>query len=254
MKTFTLLLLLVATTAFAKLQYVSPMPGSILNSPSSHIIIRDGRYIDPASVDAAFFLLEGNKSGNHSFRVAFSDDQKTILLYPHQPFAFDEEVTVSIKAGIRVLDGAAVEPYTFHFTTHREYTPAEQEQFRQMPRILMEEEQKKWAPVSNETAEKDPADRQLLGSFTIVKNTNPSPGSVFYDAWNGSFGSTTYDGFNIITNDGDSVYASDKASVCFDFSLNPNGYLSVYNDDVNRFDVYDSNYVLIDSYAPGNGR
>ncbi|MEO6169109.1 MAG: aryl-sulfate sulfotransferase [Chitinophagales bacterium] len=254
MKLFTLFFLLIATSAVAKFEYVSPMPGSILNSPQSHIIIREGRYIDPASIDESLFLLQGTKSGTHSFRIAFSDDQKTILLYPHQPFAFNEEVTVSIKAGLAVHDVANVDPYSFQFTTNREYTSAEQEQFKQLPRILMEEEQKKWAPVTNEVAEKDPANRQLIGSFSIVKNTNPSPGSIFYDAWNGSFGSTTFDGFNIITNDGDSVFASDKVSVCFDFSLNPNGYLSVYNDNINRFDVYDSNYVLIESYAPGNGR
>ncbi|MBX7107936.1 MAG: aryl-sulfate sulfotransferase [Chitinophagales bacterium] len=249
--------LLSSAAAFARYQYVSPMPGSTLNTPLTHIIIREGSVLDPASLDASRFTLTGSKSGGHSFRIAFSDDQKTILLYPDVPFGYAEEVTVNVMSGISALDGRLLDPYKFSFTTHRAYSAAEQENFKLLPQIVMEEEMKKNG-VPPVPEQQDPAfnpnERALLGSFTIVKNINPSPGEIFYDAWNGNFGSTTYDGYNIITPDGDSVYASDKVSVCFDFSVNPNGYLSVFNDNANRFDVYDSNYVLIDSYYPGNGR
>lgn len=255
MKILTLCLLLVATSAMAKFQYVSPMPGSDLNSPASHIIIREGGYINSATLSKDHFTVSGSKSGQHSFRLVLSDDQKTILLYPQQEFGFDEEVTVSVYAGISTTEGKQVEPYTFSFFTHREYTAAEKENFRQLKSILQQEEEKKNAPYYENEPNNGPSQRDLIGSFTIVNNTDPSPGSVFYDAWNGSFfGSTQYDGYNIITPDGDSVFASGTANVCFDFSLNPNGYLSVYNSNQERFDVLDSNYTVIDSYYPGNGR
>lgn len=258
MKQLLLLSFLLCTvTVFAGYQYVSPMPGSTLNTPLTHIIIREGSLLDPASIDPTRFSVSGSKSGEHSFRMAFSDDGKTILLYPDHPFGFGEEVTVTILPGIKSMHGITIAPYTFSFTTHREYTAAEQENFKLLPKIVLQEEMKKYAlePVQEtEGPALGPNDRALLGSFSIVKNINPTPGEIFYDAWNGNFGSSAYDGYNIITPDGDSIYASDKVSVCFDFSINPNGYLSVYNDNVNRFDVFDSNYVLIDSYTPGNGR
>ncbi|MEP7129212.1 MAG: Ig-like domain-containing protein [Chitinophagales bacterium] len=258
MKIFFVFFFLITTSAFAKYQYVSPMPGSTLNAPESQIIIREGSYLDPSTINAARFTLEGTKSGYHHFRVVFSDDQKTIVLYPSQPFGFDEKVTVSIIQGLKTLQGSMIDSFTFSFTTDREYTIAEQKQFTQLAKMNREERPlESLIDFSNATVEKNefnPTERQLSGSFTIVNNTNPSPGDIFYDAWNGNFGSALYDGYNIITTDGDSVYASDKASICFDFKLNPNGYLSVFNDALNRFDVLDSNYVLIDSYYPANGR
>jgi hypothetical protein len=253
MKTLTLFFLILSTAAVAKFQYVSPMPGSGLNNPEHNIILREGRFIDPSSLSNDLFVLQGSKSGIHSFRMVFSDDHKTILLYPDQAFGYDEDVSVSILGGIRTTEGKIIEPYSFSFTTHREYSALERESFKNLKSILLLEEMKKEG--FGDYAEKDPAERQLNGSFTIVKNTNPAPGNIFYDAWNGGFfGSTKYDGYNIITPDGDSVYASEKAAVCFDFSINPNGHLSVYNDNFGRFDVLDSNYALIDSYYPGNGR
>lgn len=258
MKIFTYIFLLIATSANAKFQYVAPMPGSTLNSTLSHIIIRDGRVLDQAKINPAFFEIAGSKSGVHDFRLVFSDDHKTILLYPNIPFDFTEEVTVTIHAGLQMQDGGNADGFAFSFTTDRDYTAAEKENFRKLPEILMEEERKKWAPGS--TAGKEIGDPQLLnghqvtGSFTIVKNTDPTPGEIFFDAWNGVFGNNIYDGYSIITTDGDSVYGSAKATVCFDFSVNPNGYLSVFNSSLNRFDVIDSNYTLIDSYYPGNGR
>jgi hypothetical protein len=254
MKIYTLLFLLISMSAMAKFQYVSPMPGSELNNPASHIIIREGSFLDVTSVSNQLFSLLGSKSGVHAFRIVLSDDQKTILLYPHQPFGFDEAVTVSINTGLRTTEGRLINSYSFSFTTHREYTSVEKENFKMLKSVLQKEEEKKWAPYYENEPSNGPQERALLGSFTIIKNTDPSPGSIFYDAWNGGFGSNTYDGYNIITPDGDSVYASGTASVCFDFSLNPNGYLSVYNNSQGRFDVFDSNYVMIDSYYPGNGR
>ncbi|MBK9733319.1 MAG: aryl-sulfate sulfotransferase [Chitinophagaceae bacterium] len=258
MKVFLVLFFLISTSAFAKYQYVSPMPGSTLNAPESQIIIREGSYLDPSSINAERFILEGTKSGYHNFRVAFSDDQKTIVLYPSKPFGFDEKVTVSIMQGLKTLQGYLIDSFTFSFITDRAYTMAEQKQFQQLAAMSREERPLDDAiDFSYNKVEKNPfnpTERQLSGSFTIVNNSNPSPGDIFYDAWNGNFGSALYDGYNIITTDGDSVYASDKASICFDFKLNPNGYLSVFNDAMSCFDVFDSNYVLIDSYYPANGR
>jgi len=256
MKTTSLLLFLcISSLAFAKYQYVSPMPGSTMISPEHNIIIRHGEILDASSVNKDVFIIHGSKSGDHTFRCVISRDQKTIVLYPDQPFGFDENVTVTVNAGLRTNNAGNIESYSFSFSTHREYSPEEKTYFKKMNTLSMEMEQ----PVNEQSANeplKEPGDneREISGSFTIITNTNPAPGDVFYDAWNGNFfGSTKFDGYNIITNDGDSVFASDKISTCFDFSINPDGYLSVYNSDKGGFDILDSNYTVIDTYYPGNG-
>jgi hypothetical protein len=252
MKTIILCLLFFPLAVAAKFQYVSPMPGSVMNNPEHHIILREGNEIDPRSLNSDLFILHGSKSGDHVFRLVFSEDRKTILLYPFQPFGFDEEVTVSVGSGLQTTAGNVIEPYSFTFQTHREYTASEQKDFKDLKSILLQEEMEK--ELAKETEREDPSARQLVGSFTIVKNTNPTPGQIFYDAWNGGFGSKSFDGYNIITPAGDSVYASGNVSICFDFSINPNGYLSVYNENKGGFDILDSNYTVIDTYYPGNGR
>lgn len=257
MKSFTLLLALAfCTHAYAQFQYVSPMPGSTLIDPDHHIIIREGRSIDASSVNKNLFSITGSLSGAHSFKLVLSDDGKTILLYPDQPFAFSEQVVVSVASGLKTKTGETASGYSFSFSTHREYTPAELENFKNAKAILQEQDAQQWGMLNDRSeGPTGPLEREISGSFSIITNTNPSPGSVFYDAWNGNFfGSTKFDGYNIISNNGDSIFASDKATICFDFSLNPNGYLSVYNSDKGRFDILDSNFVVIDSYTPGNGR
>lgn len=255
MKNITLLALLsFSSAAFAQYQYVSPKPGATYVNPGHHIIIRQGQLLDRSSVTGDLFSISGAVSGNHTFRTVVSSDGKTVLLYPEHPFAFNEQVTVNVASGLRTVTGEMAGAYTFSFTTHREYTIDETEKFSILKAIFLEQDMERWAGNKNDEPNLENA-RELSGSFTIVTNTNPSPGSVFYDAWNGNFfGSTKFDGYNIISNDGDSIYASDKETICFDFSLNPNGYLSVYNSDQGRFDVFDSSYNLIDSYDPGNGR
>ncbi|MFI5135901.1 MAG: Ig-like domain-containing protein, partial [Chitinophagales bacterium] len=252
MKILTFLFLLVSTTAFAQFQYVSPMPGSTLINPEHNIIIREGNLLDPSSLNKNLFTLHGSKSGDFSFRIVLSTDQKTILLCPDHPFGYDEEISVSISSGLRTRSGNAIEPYSFSFTTHPEYTAAEKENFRNLKEIFLSEGIKNVNGKEN----KNPGsgDRQISGSFTILNDSNPTPGDIFYDAWNGTFfGSTKYDGYNIITPQGDSVFSSDKFTICFDFSINPDGYLSVYNDVKGGFDILDSNYTVIDTYYPGNG-
>jgi hypothetical protein len=230
------------------------MPGSTLINPEHSIIIREGSLLNKASLTDNLFSIVGSKSGDHSFRLVLSDDQKTVLLYPLVPFAYDESVTVNINSGMLTREGKTVEPYSFNFSTHREYTPQEQKNFKDAESLL-------FAPEKNQGRAEDKKgkgadnERALNGSFTIITNNNPTPGDIFYDAWNGNFfGSTKYDGYNIITPAGDSVYSSDKLSICFDFSINPDGYLSVYNSNKGGFDILDSNYQVIDTYYPGNGR
>jgi len=253
MKLLTFLFIIHCSTAFAQFQYVSPVPGSTLVSPEHSIIIREGNLIDPSSLDKNLFAIQGSRSGDHTFRMVLSKDEKTILLYPDHPFGYDEVVNVSVSSGLKMLSGNLIGPYSFNFSTHREYSESEKQNFKNVKQLFMSEGVDK----SNVKAENWHAQayRLISGSFTVVNDSNPTPGDIFYDAWNATLNGTGnyYNGYNIITPQGDSVFASKRANFSFDFSINPDGYLSVYNDSIGAFNILDSGYHVIDTYYPGNG-
>ncbi|HYV90144.1 MAG TPA: arylsulfotransferase family protein [Chitinophagales bacterium] len=253
MKNLTLLFLLLHSAAFAQFQYVSPMPGSKMSNINHNIIIRPGSLLDASSLSNKLFSVEGTRSGIHDFKIVLARDGKTIILQPVTPFSYSEEVTVRISAGLKTVNRKTLSGYSFSFSTHREYSLAEQEQLHNAKQILMKEELQRNG-YDESTAGDDEGDlRDITGGFTIVNNTNPTPGEIFFDAWGGFGFSTKFDGYNIIEPNGDSVYYSAKRAYDFDFDVNPNGYLSVYNTNYPRYDILDSSYAVIDYYYPANG-
>src|SRR6059058_548874 len=104
-KTFSFIIdIFIVQFALAQYQFVSPVPGS-KNLPVEHnIVIRPGASkLEPSSVRASLFSIQGSKSGNHVFSLVLCDDGKTINLNPKIPFAFDEAVSVSISKGLMTV-------------------------------------------------------------------------------------------------------------------------------------------------------
>ncbi|MCS6916485.1 MAG: arylsulfotransferase family protein [Chitinophagales bacterium] len=248
-------LLLFAFQVSAQYPYVSPRPGSVMQPVTKHIILKPGELVDAASLQKEKFSISGSKSGTHDFRVVLSSDGKTILLYPLNPYAYEEEITVTVHPGVHTLTGKMLEGRTFSFHTRRYYTPEEEAAMRQAARQARLQEQAYYREYYRQQ-EQHIADSRgdVTGQFVIKVNTNPSEGVFMYDAWSaGILGNSKWDGFYIISNNGDSLYGSEKLGGAFDFSLNPNGYLSHYNEKVALWEVRDSNMNVIDGYTPGNG-
>ncbi len=252
MKKLTLLFLLFSYAAVAKFQYTSPINGATLINPEHSIIIRDGRLIDAATIKDNLFSVFGSKSGVHTFKTVFSPDHKTIILYPNKPFSYSEQVTVTVVAGLRTIDAKKVDGCMFTFSIEPEYTAEQKADFLKVKDMVMAEDQKKWGSPVQENEDNEGGLRDFTGTLSIVNNTAPSDGLIFYDAWSANFGGSKYDGYVITNNNGDSIFQSSKIQYCFDFDVNPNGYLSAYNNG--HFDVLDSNMTIVDSYYPGNGR
>jgi hypothetical protein len=73
---------------------VSPVPGSRLVSPENNVVLRPGRPILPGELRAFAISVTGSISGPHSGRLQLSDDWRTLIFEPDQPYAHGEEVTV----------------------------------------------------------------------------------------------------------------------------------------------------------------
>src|SRR5215471_10150029 len=109
----TLLLLFSALYAQAQMQFVAPMPGSTYQNPNRNIVIRPGDVLDASSLTSSLFSVSGSKSGDHTFKVVLARDKKTINLNPYEPFAFGETVKVTIKEGLRSIQGEVYKGYDF---------------------------------------------------------------------------------------------------------------------------------------------
>jgi hypothetical protein len=97
-------------------QYISPVPGSELNSRQTNIIIREGSKIDPGNLSNPYIIeVVGSLSGTHTGELLLSDDEKTVVFNPHLPFEPNEIVTVTLHRGLKTIEGKEVKSTSFTF-------------------------------------------------------------------------------------------------------------------------------------------
>ena len=84
-------------------EYISPKDNSKLVSLSTNIILKSSVYVDQNSLSPDKFTVIGNISGNHTGTVKLSDDNKTILFLPDNPFAPNENVRFLLIVELRQL-------------------------------------------------------------------------------------------------------------------------------------------------------
>ncbi|HYV93375.1 MAG TPA: arylsulfotransferase family protein [Chitinophagales bacterium] len=238
--------------ASAQFQFISPMPGSTNLTIEHNIIIREGSLLDQSSLNKNLFVIRGSKSGVHDFKMILCNDGKTLNLNPTYPFTYDEDVAVTIGKGLVTAEGKTVDGYSFSFKTHREWTKEEQENMKNLPAILLNEDLKKWGDLPADNSG-DNDSREITGMFTITNNTNPTDGDLFFDTWSGYFLASTFDGINVVTNLGDSVFEKSLAAGSTDLQMGKTGYFSTFRSDLTRYDVMDSNFIVVKNYYAANG-
>ena len=101
----------------SNITYISPAPGSALVSPQTNIIIRSADIVDKQSISSGSLIaVEGSRSGQHSGKLIVSDDGKTLVFTPANPFVLGEVATVSLHQGVQTLGNVNVQPTSFSFT------------------------------------------------------------------------------------------------------------------------------------------
>ena len=99
-----------------KFQYLSPVPGSYLNSPESNIIIRFRDAFSNNNI-ANSISVSGNKSGNHPGKIILTEDGRTLIFKPESQFAAGEVVTVRLRNNLQTISDKQIPVLQYSFET-----------------------------------------------------------------------------------------------------------------------------------------
>ena len=232
-------------------QFISPVPGSELNSRESTIIIRDGRFINQSSLETPNLIrVVGDKSGVVPGDIIISTDGKTVIFKPYQIFQPDETVQVTLNEGLKTINETLIPQLNFSFKV----TPLSE---RLMPHEYLQDEFQ-IANSQNYPMEPDtlPAN---FPTITVDTSNNPSDGKLFLANLSGAFHSGNY--LMILNNDGSVLkYKEVDAFFGIGFTVLPNGKLS-YGQIIalspgvptGRFIVMDTTLAPVDTFQCGNG-
>lgn len=218
----------------AQFNYTSPIPNSINHNPETNIIFKLNKRINPQSLAPNLFSILGSTSGKHYFSIKLTEDSRTIILKPITPFLFGESVNVSIAKGVKCEDLTFLSSYTLMFKIIEQALVSNLNENSAVTNVKIDS----YKSYPN------------FPSITVSVNDNPSDGKIFF--YNISALASSNDRYlSIINNDGTPIYARQENNRGPGFTLQKNGYLTYWNNK--NFYMLDSAYVIVDSFACGNG-
>lgn len=238
----------------APYQYLYPRPNSTGVHPETNIIIRfDDHRIDPSSLRAASFRVAGSASGVHDGSVRLSDDRQTIVFRPDRKFTEGELVEVSILPGISTVTNTALPSRSFTFTVSstssrtRTFVP---ERPVRPGAISLSSATVPKASIRSSKTQAPPPLPEDFPPIRILKSTAPQGDPLFLGnfAW-GPDSSSPY--LIILNRDGRPAFY--RRTEGWDFTVQPNGCLTYYDESLGYFLALDSSYHVVDTYACGNG-
>ena len=257
-----------AQTAYKVIDYISPVPGSSLVSQTTNIILGSIGTFNASEVSTPSTLsVEGSESGGHACSVALSDDAKTLIFQPLRPFAPGEIVTVRLRAGIRTTEGLLVEPVEFKFDVTRlssldqwallsksaELYPGRTRQSVNPPPANVHDLRK----YASDTLPKDFPKRSVFLSTGIAS------GMLFLATFKIAEASDHLNFISLVPSDqqylmilddsGTPAFYRKMPSMSTDFKIQPNGYLTYFDNTRDAYFEFDSTYAVIDSFRCGNG-
>lgn len=253
--------------------YVSPRPGAVLVSAATTIALRPGTALDPTSVAAVHFVVQGSISGHHAGEARLADDGRTVIFVPTTPFAPAERVTVTLQEGLRDVHGQSFPTVTFFFTISPlspnngddgddgDELSATGNSITQEHRTLPGKQGSGGLTANVDLATASagpiigkwpyytlPADLPLI-TVTVAAG-GAADGYLFLS--NFTLGSNAKPSYLFIVNDqGDPIFYQKGAGT--DFKQQPNGWLTYYSTAEQAFHALDASYQIVGTWRAGNG-
>ncbi len=237
--------------------YQSPIPDAQYVLPTTTIVLCPSEsFASTVHLPSRAFKVVGSKSGLHSGRVIFSDDNREVIFEADERFAFAETVSVAFSGGVATVSGQSVIPTSFRFFTGKQVqsniplTPQSLMQGSELGRVsgpMAPNSQGQGSPEETIQSSSPPPD---FPHINISQSGATAPGYLFL-ATNGSPSSGSY--LMIVDDGGNPVWCRKTDSWCLDFKIQPTGQLTYLDMGRDQFYVLDATYSVVDSVSCGNG-
>ena len=242
-------------------QFVSPKDNSTLISLSTNLIFTSSEKIDELSLTANDFIVNGSISGIHNGVVKLANNGHTILFIPSSPYSANEDVAVTVKSGIKTIEGNSFSQFSFHFRT----TPLSQ-QININPLTYLGDGSLAKS-INLKVLSKSTSPKFTSGSLpldfpkiTVDSSNNPADGKIFLANFSTAANDSTGNYLMILNNDGSVLKYKKLDQPAYDFKVQPNGELSYAEVIVNytsyakvRWIVMDTSLTPVDTFQCGNG-
>src|SRR5581483_5013049 len=189
---------------------------------------------DRTSLSDAGLRVIGSRSGVHTVEWKLSDDRATLIVSPSNAFAYNEAVTVVLRA--RLMTGKWVTD-SFQFRTMR----------RVIPSGTRPPSEWLGCPAA------DTASADTLPPITVMADSNATPGIIYFTNFQVSPTSNNTFLLNLDQN-GSVVREQDLGeTMALDFKRQPNGLITYFNSAACMYYGLDSNWNVADSFPSANG-
>jgi len=239
-----------------ELNYISPVPGSKYIMPGINIAFRHGEPFDAESTKNVCIEVKNSRGAEYKGKLILSDDDRTLIFLPQQPFGLGEEILIDLKEGLVTQSGKEILPVTFNFYITNQIIPIDNKYIEKIIRQKTPEAQLPYnRTVKSSIKQKDNNLPEGFAPVEVLENNNPPDGYYFYtpyDEW--GYYPDTEPFLTIVDKYGTPVYYKKLESYGFDLKLNSNGYLSFYSyQPLWKHQLMDSSFNIIDTYQMGNG-
>jgi Arylsulfotransferase (ASST)/Secretion system C-terminal sorting domain/Cep192 domain 4 len=230
-----------------KFQYLSPVPGSGLLNPHTNIIIRYGDPLSNFDInDTSLIMVRGSLSGLHSGTLYITNDFKTIVFLPYNPFDYGERVYVQLSTGLKTTNNVNVDSLAFYFDISKGFAAAGSINNQEIIKINNE---KKTGSLNYLQATSDSSLLIPQNFPRVYIQQNPQEKDYYFLSINKLSGRYLC----IINKYGFPIFYKNLPPRVYDFKVQPSGILTYYDESAGKFYGMDSLYQVVDSFYCKNG-
>jgi hypothetical protein len=221
----------------SKFKYIYPQPNSSYVSINSSILIRQGSKIERSGVNGSIIKAVGSISGVHTGKIILANDSRTLVFTPAAPFQTNEDITVTLKSGLKTVDGldAGELSYRFHTCSNANSAVTDKSTVKAKTTGI--------TPKRSVLSVPDSALPYDLPQVIITTSNNPSPGYFFL---------TPSPYIEIVDNAGTPVFYQNENGELYDFDFQPDGELTYFDYPVNCYGL-DSSGNQVRSFNTADG-